>query len=75
MTRIDLRIGGTTFPLSSTGIILACAIVCAVLIMGFYVSTLRVAVQRGESLREAQRAGTTLQSPLSAPKKVLALAR
>jgi len=46
-----------------------------VLIMGFYVSTLRVAVQRGESFREAQRAGTTLQSPLSAPKKVLALAR
>ncbi len=36
-------------------IFFGCALACAVLIMGSFVSTLRLSIQQGESLREVQR--------------------
>jgi len=57
MTRFQLRIAGTTFHVTLAPFLVTCALACAVLIMISFVSTLRVSMQRGESLREAQRAG------------------
>ena len=57
MTRFQLRIAGTTFHGTLAPFLVTCAIACAVLIMVSFVNTLRVSIQRGESLREAQRAG------------------
>ena len=57
MVRIQLRIAETTFHVTLAPLLVTCAIACAVLIMVSFVSTLRVSIQRGESLREAQRAG------------------
>ena len=56
MVRIQLRMGNTTFHVTLAPILVTCALVCAVLIMVSFVNTLRVSMQRGESLREAQRA-------------------
>ncbi len=36
-------------------IFFGCALACAVLIMGSFISTLRLSIQQGESLRELQR--------------------
>ena len=57
MTRFQLRIAGTTFHVTLAPFLVTCAMACAVLIMVSFVSTLRISMQRGESLREAQRAG------------------
>ena len=57
MTRFQLRISGTTFHVTLAPFLVTCAMACGVAIMMSFVSTLRVSIQRGESLREAQRAG------------------
>lgn len=64
MTRIQLRIAGTTFHVTLAPLLVTCAFACAVLIMVSFVGTLRVSMQRGESLREAQRAGSVTEGVL-----------
>lgn len=58
MTHIQVRIAGSTFHVTPMPILVACALLCAALIMGSFVRTLQASVQRGDTLREAQRAGT-----------------
>lgn len=72
MTRFQFRIGDTTLNVGLEPLMALAALACAIVLMTMYVSTLHVAVSRGEQLREAQRAGPTLETPklaaLSAPR-------
>lgn len=55
MTLARLRAAGTAIHSFRVQILFACVLACALLMMSMFIDTLRLSVQRGESLREEQR--------------------